>query len=243
MIGTSPGAGVLRRALVDEVEGPLPALLLALTMLTGLVDAVSILALDHVFVAAMTGNVVFLGLGITGAADFSVVSCLVALGAFVVGVLPGGRLCRLTDGHRGRAVRNVALFKASLAIPVVALVLVADDPLSTPVRLTVTAMIAVSMGAHLALVRYVKVPDLLTSAVTFTTVGALTERGGGRRDPLVVRRGLGLAAFVVGVVAGGALVAYVSPAAALALGVVIIVAVGLGSHAVSRDEAAWTAPR
>ena len=39
----------------------LPALLLALTLVTGLVDAVSYLALGRVFTANMTGNVVFLG--------------------------------------------------------------------------------------------------------------------------------------------------------------------------------------
>jgi uncharacterized membrane protein YoaK (UPF0700 family) len=34
---------------------------------TGLVDATSYLKLGHVFVANMTGNVVFLGFGIAGA--------------------------------------------------------------------------------------------------------------------------------------------------------------------------------
>ena len=35
--------------------------LLFLTFATGLVDAVSVLVLGHVFVANMTGNVIFLG--------------------------------------------------------------------------------------------------------------------------------------------------------------------------------------
>ena len=39
------------------VPGPLPAVLVALTVVTGVVDAVSYLALGHVFVANMTGNV------------------------------------------------------------------------------------------------------------------------------------------------------------------------------------------
>jgi len=43
----------------DPRYGPLPLLLLALTAVTGLVDAVSILQLGRVFVANMTGNVVF----------------------------------------------------------------------------------------------------------------------------------------------------------------------------------------
>jgi uncharacterized membrane protein YoaK (UPF0700 family) len=42
-------------------HGPLPALLLTLTIATGVVDAVSILALGRVFIANMTGNVVFVG--------------------------------------------------------------------------------------------------------------------------------------------------------------------------------------
>ena len=43
-------------------HGPLPPLLLVLTVETGVVDAVSFLALGHVFVANMTGNIVFLRL-------------------------------------------------------------------------------------------------------------------------------------------------------------------------------------
>jgi hypothetical protein len=39
---------MLREALVDERDGPLPAMLVALTVLAGVVDAASILALDHV---------------------------------------------------------------------------------------------------------------------------------------------------------------------------------------------------
>ena len=56
--------------------GPLPEMLLALTLVTGIVDAVSILALGRVFVANMTGNVVFAGFAITGRpASLSVPPC------------------------------------------------------------------------------------------------------------------------------------------------------------------------
>jgi uncharacterized protein DUF1275 len=43
----------------DPRHGPLPLLLISLIIVTGLVDAVSYLALGDVFVASMTGNVVF----------------------------------------------------------------------------------------------------------------------------------------------------------------------------------------
>ncbi len=52
-----PWAALVR----GPVHGPLPVLLLLLTATTGVVDAVSVLALGRVFVANMTGNVVFLG--------------------------------------------------------------------------------------------------------------------------------------------------------------------------------------
>nr|WP_285659173.1 DUF1275 family protein [Actinomycetospora sp. NBRC 106375] len=150
----------------------------------------------------MTGNIVFLGLGIAGASGFSIVSPAVAVAGFVVGAVVGGRLChRPGGGHRARAVRDVTAFKAVLALPVTAVVVVAAEPLHPAVRLVVTALLAASMGGQLSLIRYLKVPDLLTAVLTLTTIGVLTEHGGGRHDPLVLRRGLALAAFVAGVVA------------------------------------------
>jgi hypothetical protein len=46
---------------LHDRHGPLPPLLVLLTVVTGLVDASSYLVLGHVFVANMTGNVVFAG--------------------------------------------------------------------------------------------------------------------------------------------------------------------------------------
>ena len=46
---------------LDRSHDPLPVLLVCMTVVTGLVDAFSYLSLGHVFVANMTGNVVFLG--------------------------------------------------------------------------------------------------------------------------------------------------------------------------------------
>lgn len=233
----------LHGAFVDERDGPLPAMLLALTMLAGVVDATSILALDHVFVAAMTGNLVILGLGLAGAAGFSVVSSALALAGFLVGVLCGARICRRASDHRGRALRNTTIFKAVLAVPVTATVLIVGDDLSPGVRTTVTVLLAASMGSQLALIRYLKVPDLLTAVLTLTMTGMLTERGRGGRDPAVLRRGLALVAFAVGVVAGGLLIRLVAVGAALLFGLLLILAVGVSTHLVSRQPAPWSAPK
>lgn len=51
-----------------EAERPTRALLV-LTVATGVIDATSFLALGGVFAAMQTGNVIFLGLGIAGAAS------------------------------------------------------------------------------------------------------------------------------------------------------------------------------
>src|SRR3954467_12690809 len=70
----------------------LPILLLALTVVTGLVDAVSYLGLGRVFVANMTGNVVFLGFASGGAKGFAIAASLIAIVAFMLGAAIAGRL-------------------------------------------------------------------------------------------------------------------------------------------------------
>src|ERR1700737_808294 len=76
---------------IADAQRHLLPLLLVMTVVTGVVDAVSILRLGHVFVANMTGNIVFLGFALAGASGFSVVASLVALGAFLAGAGVGGR--------------------------------------------------------------------------------------------------------------------------------------------------------
>jgi uncharacterized membrane protein YoaK (UPF0700 family) len=65
-------------------------------VVTGLVDAFSYLVLGQVFVANMTGNVVFLGFALAGAKGFSLPASVVALGAFSLGAVWGGRLRKVS---------------------------------------------------------------------------------------------------------------------------------------------------
>src|SRR5450759_2825627 len=76
-------------------------LLVGMTVVTGLVDAVSYLALGRVFVANMTGNVVFLGFAWAGDASLSAAASLLALAAFLLGALAGGELAARSGAHRG----------------------------------------------------------------------------------------------------------------------------------------------
>src|ERR1700722_17348974 len=65
-----------------------PYILLGMTATTGIVDAVSLLALGHVFTA--TGNVLFLSFALAGAQGFSIPRSSMALIAFLLGAA-GGR--------------------------------------------------------------------------------------------------------------------------------------------------------
>ncbi len=76
-----------RAGRTDMTEGlsapPLPPrLLLLLTVVTGVVDAFSYLALGHVLVANMTGNVVFSGFALAGAPGFVWWALLLAVAPF-----------------------------------------------------------------------------------------------------------------------------------------------------------------
>ena len=67
-------------------------LMMVLTFVTGLVDAVGYLGLDRIFTGNMTGNIVILGMGLAGEDGLPVAGPLVALGAYVVGAAVAGRL-------------------------------------------------------------------------------------------------------------------------------------------------------
>jgi uncharacterized membrane protein YoaK (UPF0700 family) len=219
----------------------LPALLLALTVLAGVVDAVSILSLGHVFVATMTGNLVFIGLAAAGAKGFSVVTSALAIGGFILGVLVGAQACRAAASHRGRALRNVLAIKLGLASVVTLVAVLTGPDFPVGARDAMVVLLATSMGAQLAAIRHLKVPDLLTVVLTMTIAGALTERPSGWNDPRLVRRVLSLVAFAVGALSGALLVLHVGTAAALALGLAIIVATTIAAHLVSRAPSGWSA--
>jgi uncharacterized membrane protein YoaK (UPF0700 family) len=76
-----------RKRGVASVRHPLSRALLALTFTTGIVDAVSNLALGRVFTANMTGNVVLLGFGLAGSGGMPVVAPLISLASFLVGAM------------------------------------------------------------------------------------------------------------------------------------------------------------
>ena len=68
-------------------------------------DAFSYLMLGHVFVANMTSNVVFFGFALAGVGEISIVASLLAVLAFGLGAMVGGRWAAGRAVHRGHLLR------------------------------------------------------------------------------------------------------------------------------------------
>jgi uncharacterized membrane protein YoaK (UPF0700 family) len=221
-------------------HGPLTPMMLALTFVTGVVDATSYLKLGHVFVANMTGNVVFLGFALAGARGLSSASSLVALGSFMVGAVAGGWLGARTGEHRGHLLRAASTTQVALLGIALILALAATEPLHTGVRYALLVPMALAMGVQNAAAQRLAVPELTTTVLTRTITGLASEVGvvGGSGSKLG-RRALALVAMLLGALSGGLLVLHVAVAAALAVAGAIVLAVGLAIHVLSRQDAVW----
>jgi uncharacterized membrane protein YoaK (UPF0700 family) len=179
---------------VSAPNDPLPLVLIVLSAVTGLVDAVSVLGLGQVFVANMTGNTVFLGFAVGGAPGFEVPRYVVALLAFLVGALAGGWVANIfAQLTRRRWLLIVAAMETILfwAAAVVALGYDAGS-LSPAYRLfTLIGLTALAMGLRNATVRRLKVPDLTTTVLTLTLTGLAAGRWGEQELAPTHRRGAG----------------------------------------------------
>ena len=71
--------------------------LVGMTAVTGLVDAVSFLSLGSVFTANMTGNILILAFATARVPGLSVARSLTALIAFFIGAILGGRITALAN--------------------------------------------------------------------------------------------------------------------------------------------------
>src|SRR6266550_6851227 len=103
---------MVQKAATTDTQTPLIASLFGLTLVTGVIDAISFLGLGHVFTANMTGNVVFIGFALAGAEGVSVARSLVALVSFACGALVGGRV---VNGVARAPARHLAIASGSEA--------------------------------------------------------------------------------------------------------------------------------
>lgn len=259
--------GLPRSLVAHQSFGPLPGLLLILTMVTGVVDAISILALGRVFVANMTGNVVFAGFAIVGAPGFSLSASLFALAGFLVGATAGGHLISRTDRDRGALLRAGTVAEVLLAAVALVLAALSGDPGVThgtihmasgqafglPVTDALAAVLAVAMGIQNAVARKLAVPDMTTTVLTMTLTGlgadlraVLRDAPGAARSAArgaLTRRLLSIAAMLAGALASASLTLYVSPVSGLALAVALLAVGAAGAIAAASRPAPWRTPQ
>ncbi|MGW4882256.1 YoaK family protein [Streptomyces sp. NPDC004262] len=215
-------------------HGPLPVLLLALTVGTGLVDAVSYLALGHVFVANMTGNVVFFGFAVGGADGVSWSAALLALGCFGAGAFVGGRHGVARRIHRGLLLA-LGCGTQCVLVAVTAALAAFADPARRGTQLAMIALLAVAMGLQNAVVRRLAVPDLTTTVLTLTVAGLFADR---TPNEVRLRRVASLLAMLAGALAGGLLLRHGRLAAPLGAAAVVLAACAVTADRLRRRDAA-----
>ncbi|MGW7489220.1 YoaK family protein [Streptomyces sp. NPDC054786] len=146
----------------------LTVIMVGLTVATGVLDAVSFLALGQVFTATQTGNLLFLGFGIAGQGGLPVLATVVSLGAFVLGAALGARM------ESGLAARQRQWFPVALATEATLLVAAAaaaweSGParaLPPGRRYAVIGLMAVAMGMRNVTAIRAAAPDLTTTVET-----------------------------------------------------------------------------
>jgi uncharacterized membrane protein YoaK (UPF0700 family) len=198
--------------------------LLGMTVVTGLVDAVSFLSLGRVFTANMTGNIVLLAFATAHVSGLSIARSLTALLAFLVGAVLGGRVMARAsaDAQIRFAVQAFLLEAAFLFAAAFCGIGYRVDSLEDSFRpFALIALTALAMGTRNAAVRKLAIPDLTTTVLTLTItgIGADSSLANGT-NPRLARRVGSIAAMFLGAALGAVVIRY-SISAALGLATAI----------------------
>lgn len=229
--------------------GPLlTSVMVLLTLATGMIEAVSFLALGPVFAAVQTGSLLLLGFAIAGAPGISAVVSGASLAGFAFGAIAGSHLQSAIDA-RGRRWFDTALVVEGVLLGVAALVIwrAGIEGPGGPVdgrHLAAIAMVACAMGVRNVTSLRVQVPGLPTTVATRALTGLLvalpplaadTRVGGGLGTE--VRRVASIAAMLSGALLGAWLLERaVPPALVLAFPAGLVLALGLAILAIPRDR-------
>lgn len=185
---------------------PIVVLMYVLTFTTGIIDAVTILGLGDIFASLMTGNVVYIGLGLGGFEEVSPLRSAFAILSFVVGsVLAGALAGRLAEGRVGTwlltvvAIEVVLLLGAAWAArdigPDAAI-----DPLAGSLIVAV-GLTSFAMGMRNSTIMRLSVADLKVTVLTLAISGLGADIGSGKSQATKQVRRLG-SIFLIGVGAG-----------------------------------------
>ena len=224
-------------------DGLLPPLLVALTVVTGLVDSFSYLVLGHVFVANQTGNVVFLAFALAGVRGFSAPASVAAIGCFAVGALITGRLGRSLAGRRDLLLGVTAGIQAIIVAETVTMTALTPIPIPAGLRYALIASLSLSMGAQNATARKLAVPDLTTTVLTLTITGIAADSPlAGATGAHAARRLISVIAMFLGALVGAVLVLRVHIVYPLVIALVILAAVAVIALARARNPRTYHSP-
>jgi uncharacterized membrane protein YoaK (UPF0700 family) len=212
-----------------------------MTIVSGCVDAFSYLVLGHVFVANMTGNILFLGFALAGVHGLSVSASLVALGSFVVGATLGGRLVLLTKSHRGWLLASSSGIQGVFVAVALTFAALAAIPVDVRTRYTIIVILALSMGIQNAVARKLAVPDVTTTELTMTITGiGADSRIAGGSGSMAPRRLVSIVTLLVGAFVGALLVVHTSIFYPLVVVLGLVVIVALWSARAGSSNPQWT---
>lgn len=206
-------------------------LMMALTLVTGVVDAVGYLGLDRVFTGNMTGNVVILAMALAGAANLPTLGPLVALGAFLLGAAVAGFTLQSSPKGWNRRVTLLLTAGCIALTGTAAISLIVEDVGHQSIRVIVAALIAMHMGSQALIARHLGVRDMTTVVITSTMTSLAGESLVGKQRPRLLNRRLGAVLAMFAGAAIGVLLLQIHLSVPIGLGIAITAAVTvLGSR-------------
>ncbi len=168
------------------------AALLLLTFATGLADSISILVLGHVFVANMTGNVIFLGFWLAPRTSVDLTAVVVALPIFVCTTILSSRVRRHFGDRTRPWITTVLATEIALLVVLAALAGTGALRYHDNTKLIMIGILAVTFGLQHSSARQFGIQELSTTVLTSTIVslGLDSRLAGGTGDRQALRLGV-----------------------------------------------------
>lgn len=190
------------------------ALLIGLTFVAGIVDAVSYLGLGQIFTANMTGNIVFLAIAVGTASSLTALRSVDALIGFCLGAMLAGRVFGRASEPGVWGPRVTAVLAGEIAL----MGAFAAGWVGTGGRpggdflYALVALSSLGMGMQNAAARHMSVPGLTTTVVTTALTGIMAEFAAlGISGPTHRRAIVAVVALFSGAAVGAALVLLARP--------------------------------
>lgn len=153
------------------------SMLLTLTWAAGSIDAISYLALGHVFTAMMTGNTVLLGLALAEGEILAALRSILALMGFSIGVFAGAMIVE----RDSRPAEWPTVVTAALALEAITLGIFAATwylfgaTRASSATYFLIVVSAFAMGIQSAAVRRLGVPGIATTFITGTLTSLMVD--------------------------------------------------------------------